>query len=461
MTTQKTKWFVVETPTELDIREVFTLGLTTKKGQEGKIGHKGSGLKFTLAYLHRLGSNIEIRLPNWGRYSSVTISQEIRGINHELILLDTGKDTLETHIDVLAGNDTWGEPWFILRELMQNAIDENGSYRVVDTEPEYQGNGTLIYVPMTEELILAWENRHQWYREATGEIVGNGQPGLFYHGFKLSSQKDYSFSYDVTSLVKRENISEDRQLRDVNMNELFTSIVCNAKSLPNNFYPILCDYALTGSTNKDIELLVYALYMLHNTNYPKCFNVEAMTECIKHKIGNNPMLVGDPSPDHAEHYYALCSGHTPLYIGNSYVKYLFQHLPFFKERHFHLPPANKRVSTVKVEEHDKAKLKGALDRVKKLRPTECKVKVVKPNYSKDTMKAAAWADIGENTVYILEEYLINASESELAETLVEEYMHLESSKGDGSIAFEKHLIKKILDLVTPKKRNKGEDEFSF
>jgi len=34
-------------PTQVDLRELFTLGLDTKRGATAKIGHKGSGLKFT------------------------------------------------------------------------------------------------------------------------------------------------------------------------------------------------------------------------------------------------------------------------------------------------------------------------------------------------------------------------------------------------------------------------------
>jgi hypothetical protein len=36
----------ITTPTELDLREIITLGLTTKANTD-KIGHKGSGLNFT------------------------------------------------------------------------------------------------------------------------------------------------------------------------------------------------------------------------------------------------------------------------------------------------------------------------------------------------------------------------------------------------------------------------------
>ena len=54
-------YLLVHTPSELDLRELFTLGLTSKRDGT-KIGHKGSGLKFALALIHRLGSHLVVRV---------------------------------------------------------------------------------------------------------------------------------------------------------------------------------------------------------------------------------------------------------------------------------------------------------------------------------------------------------------------------------------------------------------
>lgn len=44
------------TPTRVALIELVTLGLGSKRGDETKIGHKGSGMKFAIAALHRHGS---------------------------------------------------------------------------------------------------------------------------------------------------------------------------------------------------------------------------------------------------------------------------------------------------------------------------------------------------------------------------------------------------------------------
>lgn len=114
----------VTTPTCLDIREIVTLGMTTKANTD-KIGHKGSGLKFTLAYLHRLGGCLQARSVDYHLRSEL-FTARIREVDHQMIRLKSaeGDQIWEAHITTQAGADTWTEPWFILREMLQNAIDE-------------------------------------------------------------------------------------------------------------------------------------------------------------------------------------------------------------------------------------------------------------------------------------------------------------------------------------------------
>lgn len=129
---EPTQYLSIHTPTELDLRELFTLGLTSKRDGT-KIGHKGSGLKFALALIHRLGSHLVVRVGPHD-LKSVAMAESIRGQEHRIIRLE-GKSAgrparIETHITVRAGADTWTEPWFALRELVQNALDEGGTWEL-------------------------------------------------------------------------------------------------------------------------------------------------------------------------------------------------------------------------------------------------------------------------------------------------------------------------------------------
>jgi hypothetical protein len=67
------------------------------------------------------------------------------------------------------------------------------------------------------------------------------------------------------------------------------------------------------------------------------------------------------------------------------------------------------------------------------------------------MEAAAWAVPERNEVLILEDHAEGASLESLVHTLVEEFVHLSSGGRDGSITFEKALISKIVELITPRR----------
>ena len=157
----------VTTPTRLDIREIVTLGMTTKANTD-KIGHKGSGLKFTLAYLHRLGGCLQARSVDYHLRSEL-FTARIREVDHQMIRLksEQGDQIWEAHITTQAGADTWTEPWFILREMLQNAIDEGGQFGVVDEEPLPETAGTICKSP----------SRRNWSKPGPKRTVGCS-PGI-------------------------------------------------------------------------------------------------------------------------------------------------------------------------------------------------------------------------------------------------------------------------------------------
>ena len=207
----------VTTPTRLDIREIVTLGMTTKANTD-KIGHKGSGLKFTLAYLHRLGGCLQARSVDYHLRSEL-FTARIREVDHQMIRLksEQGDQIWEAHITTQAGADTWTEPWFILREMLQNAIDEGGQFGVVDEETLPETVGTILQIPLTPELEKP--GRKGPLDAAPVSSCGcRGHPdskGLYYHGFLIySAGNKWKYSYDVTPFLKRSQLSEDRQLRN-------------------------------------------------------------------------------------------------------------------------------------------------------------------------------------------------------------------------------------------------------
>ena len=110
---------------------------------------------------------------------SETVPVTIRDKDHQLIQIrsqDADGRIWETHMTLHAGPDTWNEPWFVLRELVQNALDEGGRYEVTEEETLPATNGTTVQVPLLPELVKAWDERDVWMQPRYPGVIGNGHP---------------------------------------------------------------------------------------------------------------------------------------------------------------------------------------------------------------------------------------------------------------------------------------------
>ena len=96
-------------------------------------------------------------------------------------------------------------------------------------------------------------------------------------------------------------------------------------------------------------------------------------------------------------------------------------------------------------------IKAALRITRKLKPEGCKVRITKPKLEGDRIGANAFAILEKNEVLLLENFVGAASTEEIVEALVEEYVHLSSGQADGSISFEKALVKTIVRLIYPRR----------
>ena len=312
----------VTTPTRLDIREIVTLGMTTKANTD-KIGHKGSGLKFTLAYLHRLGGCLQARSVDYHLRSEL-FTARIREVDHQMIRLKSaeGDQIWEAHITTQAGADTWTEPWFILREMLQNAIDEGGQFGVVDEETLPETVGTILQIPLTPELEQAWAQKDRWMQPRYPHVVGRGHPdskGLYYHGFLIySAGQKWKYSYDVTPFLKRSQLSEDRQLRNGDVQAVFHQIAVEAGF--NALAPEIYEDAFDLDQKEDVHLLYEGVYYHICSDRkawggPDGFDLKQMEDVFHKKFGGNAafhthtLAENDPTA-----YYARAAGFVPAKV---------------------------------------------------------------------------------------------------------------------------------------------------
>lgn len=456
-TRNQTPYLHIHTPTDLDLRELFTLGLTSKR--EGtKIGHKGSGMKFALALLHRLGSHLIVRVGPHD-LKSVTVIESIRGREHKLIrLVGTSArrpTVIETHISENAGADTWTEPWFAVRELVQNAIDEDGNCTVVDSPAVYSDSGTDLLVALTPPLLEAWSNRSTWMHERHPEVVYEAPDctGLYFHGFRIYPGERWRWAYDVTGLIPRDQLSEDRQLRNVDLDELFRRIVKACPSLPLEFYTAILSTEEPSALPADVSGLHHAVYTLLDSSNrnPGGFKLAKLEDMLRHKYGPKVAYTTETDPDSARHYFAQAAGYTVSPVPY-YTKGILRYSKRLVDADSVLPAVPARLAPVReIETESAQRLKAALRITRKLKPAGCKVRITKPKLEGDRVGASAFAVCENNEVLLLETFVSTASTEEIVEALVEEYVHLSSGQADGSISFEKALVKAIVQLIYPRR----------
>lgn len=111
------KAIVISNIGTLDVRAITMMGLTNKRDDAEKIGMFGTGLKYSLAKLLR--DRIPFRLWNGEREVTFAVQAgEFRGKPYEQMLVDDQATGVTTDM-----GPQW-EPWWIIREIYSNALDE-------------------------------------------------------------------------------------------------------------------------------------------------------------------------------------------------------------------------------------------------------------------------------------------------------------------------------------------------
>ena len=118
---------MIENKGELDVSSLILLGASTKREDDSKIGFFGSGNKYAIATLIRMGVGFRIFSGN-NEVVITTNDINFRGRTFKQILIDGQQTSLTTDM-----GPQW-EEWMALREWVSNSLDEGQSNIVTDTE---------------------------------------------------------------------------------------------------------------------------------------------------------------------------------------------------------------------------------------------------------------------------------------------------------------------------------------
>lgn len=217
--TQGNKLYFVN-PGEVDIRAVTTLGVNVKPEGGTPIGQFGTGLKYAIAGVLRLGGKITV----WSgekAYVFHALTEDIRGKDFGIVHMSSvdGDVALGFTTDLGAH---W-EPWQLYRELRSNALDEGGD---VETFGVPLLAGTTVVEVDCEALAEAHQQREAFWLdpefqdllwEGHGLQVFRGMTtSLFYHGIRASDDRnsktaDWNFKFNLTGSHR---LTEDRTFAD-------------------------------------------------------------------------------------------------------------------------------------------------------------------------------------------------------------------------------------------------------
>lgn len=138
---------------EMDINALVLIGASSKRGDDSKIGYFGSGLKYSLAVLIRNGIMPKIFIGK--EEVEISVDKKIfRGQSFDQILINGEPTSLTTDMGV-----DW-EPWFAVREIYCNALDEGEASLNMVEDPDPKEGTTSIFIENTgifDELLMNWD----------------------------------------------------------------------------------------------------------------------------------------------------------------------------------------------------------------------------------------------------------------------------------------------------------------
>lgn len=231
---------IFRTPGTLDMRAFTTMGMSAKPTTDRPIGVFGTGLKYAVAVLVRLGARFEVHTGGH-RYWFETAPVDFRGAEFQQVVMRR---------DSWTGGEGWRlgrrqklpfttqygrnwQTWMAFRELYANTLDEQGDTleltdeqwalkehapnRWANTEG---GTETIIAVVGCDEFAEAYRNRADVFLDLGDKNLRAVLPGLevhhgerqrmFYQGLRaLDLGKPAMFTYNVT---QPQHLTEDRQL---------------------------------------------------------------------------------------------------------------------------------------------------------------------------------------------------------------------------------------------------------
>lgn len=204
------KYVCFENKGEVPINAFKLLGASSKRGSKTKIGYFGTGLKYAIAVMLKQG--IDFKIYSGDKEVKIGV-RKTKFIDEDVLVMTVNGE--KTSITLDAGID-W-LPWFAIREVYSNTIDENGGM-AVNTELGPKAGYTRLFIdseaPALNDVFQNWNcyfsmNRDPLYKNATGTLLP-----------KLPTRPEYTaFRRGIRVYESHRHSVFDYDLQDVEINE--------------------------------------------------------------------------------------------------------------------------------------------------------------------------------------------------------------------------------------------------
>lgn len=218
---------VHSTPGLIDIRSFTTFGLHAKPNSTNPIGKFGTGLKYAVATLLRLGCKIRVFI-GLTEYEFITVDDKFRDVDVKMCRMRKRTSILKKWsyeaLPFTTEHGKFWEAWQAFREIESNTRDEGGTTSpnadpAVWYKPE--SNTTLIVVE-GEEYERAFNDRDKIFlpnaltaREGDSKVQVFNEPSdhLYWRGVRVFDlEKPSIYTYNI---LEEMTLTEDRTLKYV------------------------------------------------------------------------------------------------------------------------------------------------------------------------------------------------------------------------------------------------------
>ena len=211
------------TPGLIDLRAFTVMGFNAKPTKPNPIGYFGTGLKYAIAVLCRLGAKPVVWIGR-DKYTFFVKTVDFRGKAFEQVWMRREKWRLKPRNVELPFTTEYGknwQPWMVFRELESNTRDEGGQtviIRDLDHNASYEDNNSTVIVVEGDYLIEAFKDRdklflndeaHPTVAKNDAVVVRKGTAKhLYYRGVRAKdAPKPTIYTYDFYTTM---GLTEDR-----------------------------------------------------------------------------------------------------------------------------------------------------------------------------------------------------------------------------------------------------------